>query len=174
MADLLRRCNSERYVGSETSLMNIPQAVYPAFFSLYVSRERRSSVQAMQLSNGLANPLGLWLGHLMFDSLFTVFTATVIIIIFSTVTSYFNGLGFLVCVFFLRSDRMEYQIPYPVVGHGPLWNHCHIVGVLCLFIHAFTSVFLRYCCGFPNHRVHGVCTLRWPLFHAHANTNRST
>jgi len=60
-------------------------------------------VQAMQLSNGLANPFGLWLGHLMFDSLFTVFIATVIIIIFSTVTSYFNGPGFLV-VFLLQSS----------------------------------------------------------------------
>lgn len=70
-------------------------AVYPAFFSLYVSRERRSSVQAMQLSNGLANPLGLWLGHLMFDSLFTVFIATVATVIFSVATDYLHGLGFL-------------------------------------------------------------------------------
>jgi len=79
--------------------MNFPQAVYPAFFSLYVSRERRSSVQAMQLSNGLANPVGLWLGHLMFDSLFTVFIATVIVTVFSTVSNKFHGPGFLVRVF---------------------------------------------------------------------------
>ena len=54
-------------------------------------------MQAMQLSNGLANPFGLWLGHLMFDSLFTVFIATVAIVIFSVATDYFHGLGFLVC-----------------------------------------------------------------------------
>ena len=155
--------------------MNLSQAVYPAFFSLYVSRERRSSVQAMQLSNGLANPLGLWLGHLIFDSLFTVFSATIIVIVFSTVTNYFNGLGFLVCVFqLLRSDRMEYRTSYPVVGYGPLRDHCHVVGVLCLFVHVFTSVFLRYCCGFPSHYFRGMCILRWPSVHTHANTNRST
>lgn len=45
------------------------RAVYPPFFSLFVSQEWRSSVQAMQLSNDLANPVGLWLGHLIFDSL---------------------------------------------------------------------------------------------------------
>ena len=93
---------------SKTSLVNIPQAVYPAFFSLYVSRERRSSVQAMQLSNGLANPVGLWLGHLMFDSLFTVFIATITIIIFSTTTNQFNGPGLLVRGFPSGCDGTKY------------------------------------------------------------------
>ena len=55
-------------------------------------------MQAMQLSNGLANPVGLWLGHLMFDSLFTVFIATVVIVVFSTVSNKFHGPGFLVRV----------------------------------------------------------------------------
>ncbi|KAG9313874.1 P-loop containing nucleoside triphosphate hydrolase protein [Chiua virens] len=69
-------------------------AVYPAFFSLYVSRERRSSVQAMQLSNGLSDPIGLWLGHLLWDSLFGVIIATIIIIVFATtVSNQFYGLG---------------------------------------------------------------------------------
>lgn len=70
--------------------------MYPAFFSLYVSRERRSSVQAMQLSNGLSNPAGLWLGHLMFDSIFSVFAATVTIIVFTSQSAQFHGLGFFV------------------------------------------------------------------------------
>ncbi|KAH7911590.1 P-loop containing nucleoside triphosphate hydrolase protein [Hygrophoropsis aurantiaca] len=69
-------------------------AVFPAFFSLYVSRERRSAVQAMQLSNGLSNPIGLWLGHLLFDSIFSVTLATIIVIIFATTTGQFKGLGF--------------------------------------------------------------------------------
>lgn len=72
------------------------QAVFPAFFSLYVSRERRSSVQAMQLSNGLANPIGLWLGHLAFDSMFTVLLATIIIVIFAVASNQFHGLGLFV------------------------------------------------------------------------------
>ncbi|VDB86266.1 unnamed protein product [Peniophora sp. CBMAI 1063] len=69
-------------------------AVYPAFFSLYVSRERRSSVQAMQFSNGLSNPVGLWLGHAMFDSIFVVIVATIITIIFAAASNQFHGLGF--------------------------------------------------------------------------------
>ncbi|KIJ66518.1 hypothetical protein HYDPIDRAFT_174588 [Hydnomerulius pinastri MD-312] len=69
-------------------------AVFPAFFSLYVSRERRSSVQAMQLSNGLSDPIGLWLGHLLWDSIFSVTLATIIIIIFAAVSNQFHGLGF--------------------------------------------------------------------------------
>jgi hypothetical protein len=72
------------------------QAVYPAFYALYVSRERLSSVQAMQFSNGLTNPIGLWLGHLMFDTISSVLLSTIIIIIFATVAHQFYGLGFLV------------------------------------------------------------------------------
>ncbi|KZT01143.1 P-loop containing nucleoside triphosphate hydrolase protein [Laetiporus sulphureus 93-53] len=68
-------------------------SAFPAFFSLYVSKERRSSVQAMQFSNGLSNPVGLWLGHLMFDSIFSLIVATVMIIIFATVSTQFAGLG---------------------------------------------------------------------------------
>ncbi|KAJ7508422.1 hypothetical protein B0H11DRAFT_2304369 [Mycena galericulata] len=70
-------------------------AVYPAFFALYVSKERRSSVQAMQFSNGLHNPVGLWLGHLCFDSIFTLIMSTIVVIIFAAVSNQFHGLGFL-------------------------------------------------------------------------------
>ncbi|KAG2067404.1 P-loop containing nucleoside triphosphate hydrolase protein [Suillus decipiens] len=69
-------------------------AVFPAFFSLYVSRERRSAVQAMQLSNGLSDPIGLWIGHLLWDSICSVILATIIIIVFATTTNQFTGLGF--------------------------------------------------------------------------------
>ncbi|KAJ3561814.1 hypothetical protein NP233_g9967 [Leucocoprinus birnbaumii] len=68
-------------------------SVYPAFFALYVSRERRSSVQAMQLLNGLSDPIGLWLGHLMFDTVFIVILSTVIVIVFTGVSNQFHGLG---------------------------------------------------------------------------------
>jgi ATP-binding cassette, subfamily A (ABC1), member 3 len=74
----------------------IPQAVYPAFFALYVSKERRSSVQAMQFSNGLSNPVGLWLGHLVFDSIFSLVSSSIIIIIFAAVSNQFHGLGLFV------------------------------------------------------------------------------
>lgn len=90
-----------------STLTSFPQSVFPAFFSLYVSRERRSSVQAMQLSNGLANPVGLWLGHLMFDSLFSLFASTIIVIIFVSVSNQFHGLGFLVSPSPQLSPRFE-------------------------------------------------------------------
>ena len=67
--------------------------MYPAFFALYVSKERRSSVQAMQLSNGLSDPIGLWLGHLMFDTVFSVILTTIIIIIFAAASNQFHGIG---------------------------------------------------------------------------------
>ncbi|KAK7686529.1 hypothetical protein QCA50_010128 [Cerrena zonata] len=87
-------------------------AVFPAFFSLYVSKERRSAVQAMQLSNGLADPVGLWLGHLMFDSIFCIVIATLIIIIFAGVSNQFHGLGFFWVVLVL----------YGIVG--ALFSYC--------------------------------------------------
>ncbi|KAI0327677.1 P-loop containing nucleoside triphosphate hydrolase protein [Cubamyces sp. BRFM 1775] len=87
-------------------------AVYPAFFSLYVAKERRSSVQAMQLSNGLSDPIGLWLGHLLFDSVVGVINATLIVIIFAAATNQFHGLGFFWVVLVL----------YGIVG--ALFSYC--------------------------------------------------
>ena len=81
------------------------QAVFPAFFTLYVAQERRSSVQAMQFSNGLSNPAGLWLGHLMFDSIFSIVAATILVAIFSTQSTLFTGLGYLVCRFTFPAEE---------------------------------------------------------------------
>lgn len=131
-------------------------------------------MQAMQLSNGLANPVGLWLGHLMFDSLFTIFIATVNIIIFTAVTNKFNGPGFLVRAFPLLSGETEFRISYTVVGHDPLRDYGYIVGILRLFIHVLTSGFLRCRCGFSSRHVPGMCAIRWQLVHAHTNTDRYT
>ncbi|KAF9004918.1 P-loop containing nucleoside triphosphate hydrolase protein [Hymenopellis radicata] len=66
-------------------------AVYTAFYALYVSNERRSAVQAMQFSNGLSDPIGLWLGHLAFDVIFSIISASVIIIIFAAASNQFTG-----------------------------------------------------------------------------------
>ncbi|TFK69908.1 P-loop containing nucleoside triphosphate hydrolase protein [Pluteus cervinus] len=77
-----------------TAFFCAAMSVYPAFYALYVSRERRSSVQAMQMSNGLTNPLGLWLGHLAFDSVFAVIISTIVIVVLAGTTSEFHGLGF--------------------------------------------------------------------------------
>ena len=51
----------------------------------------------MQLSNGLTDPIGLWIGHLMFDSLAVLLSSTVIVVVFAAVVpDAFVGLGFLV------------------------------------------------------------------------------
>lgn len=50
----------------------------------------------MQFSNGLSNPLGLWLGHLLFDSIFAVIMATIVVIIFATATDQLHQLGLFV------------------------------------------------------------------------------
>ncbi|KAF9011272.1 hypothetical protein BDQ17DRAFT_1537998 [Cyathus striatus] len=68
---------------------------FPALFVIYVSRERYSSVHAMQLSNGLANPLGLWMGHILFDCIPTFLVATVISIVYATLREKFQGVGYL-------------------------------------------------------------------------------
>ncbi|KAJ6526262.1 hypothetical protein DFH09DRAFT_1187858 [Mycena vulgaris] len=70
-------------------------AVFPAFFALYVAKERESEVKTMQLSNGISNPVGLWLGHLMFDSTSVVLTATLVVVLFANLSQQFHGLGFL-------------------------------------------------------------------------------
>lgn len=73
------------------------QAIYPAFFALYVSRERKSAVQEMLMSNGLSDPIGLWLGHLMFDTITVVILSTIIIVVCAAAAGpAFAGLGFLV------------------------------------------------------------------------------
>lgn len=55
-------------------------------------------MQAMQLSNGLTDPIGLWIGHLMFDTIFSVILTTIIVIIFAAVSNQFHGLGEMVCL----------------------------------------------------------------------------
>ncbi|KAG9085734.1 hypothetical protein FRC06_003473 [Ceratobasidium sp. 370] len=67
-------------------------ALWPAFSILYVSAERRSSIQAMQLSNGMV-PAGLWLGHLLFDLPWVELIATIVVVVFGTATSQFYALG---------------------------------------------------------------------------------
>ncbi|KAJ7881460.1 hypothetical protein B0H13DRAFT_2049321, partial [Mycena leptocephala] len=80
---------------------SIVMGIYPAFFTLYVVKERQSEVKTMQLSNGISNPIGLWLGHLMFDCISVLIVSTVVIILFAFLTPAFFGLGLLWLVMFL-------------------------------------------------------------------------
>jgi hypothetical protein len=63
---------------------------------LYVARERQSAVKTMQLSNGISNPVGLWCGHLLFDSIPIFVMATLVVILFAHLSHQFYGLGILV------------------------------------------------------------------------------
>ncbi|KAF9479407.1 P-loop containing nucleoside triphosphate hydrolase protein [Pholiota conissans] len=95
------------------SIFGAAMSIFPAFFTIYIANERQSSVQAMQLSNGLANPLGMWLGHLMFDSIFSVITATVIVIVYATVKEKFQGIGVLwliICLYGWAGTLLSYVI----------------------------------------------------------------
>ncbi|KAH7923324.1 hypothetical protein BV22DRAFT_594380 [Leucogyrophana mollusca] len=76
------------------STFGVALVIFTAFFSVYVFLERRTAVKAMQRSNGLSNPVGLWLGHLLFDSISFVFVASVIAIALAA-ASRFHGVGYL-------------------------------------------------------------------------------
>ena len=63
-----------------TIIFCLLQALYPAFFALYPTFERRSKVRALQYSNGV-RPVPLWLSHLAFDAIFIVIISIVCIIL---------------------------------------------------------------------------------------------
>lgn len=115
--------------------------MHTAFYAVYVTKERRSSVQAMQLSNGLTNPIGLWLGHLMFDVIWSILLSSIIIIIFATVSNKFHGLGFLVCFFSrcLKAFILMMSGYITVGGLGALWLRRRPLFVLHFFNSDITS-----------------------------------
>jgi ATP-binding cassette subfamily A (ABC1) protein 3 len=74
--------------------------------------------------------VGLWLGHLLFDSVFTVIVATIICIIFGTASHQFHGLGlFVSCSPFVTSMCLNFWdtqwvvlVLYGIVG--ALFAYC--------------------------------------------------
>ncbi|KZP00844.1 P-loop containing nucleoside triphosphate hydrolase protein [Calocera viscosa TUFC12733] len=64
------------------AFFGLAMGVFPAFFTLYTARERRTSVQAMGYSNGLT-PLGLWLGHLLFEIPSILIISSIISLVFA-------------------------------------------------------------------------------------------
>lgn len=69
-----------------------------------------------QYSNG-ASPLGVWLGHLLFEMPAILFASTVIIIIFAVATSQFNYPGALWACFVLFGVT------------GSLWSFMFSLGI---------------------------------------------
>jgi ATP-binding cassette subfamily A (ABC1) protein 3 len=104
------------------------KGVFPAFFALYVTKERRSDVQAMQLSNGIANPASLWFGHLLFDGMFGVIVATVVAAVFATVSKQFSYIGLFVGVQPLFVCKVTHKIQWFI-----------------LVLYGYTSILFAYC-----------------------------
>ncbi|KAK9774832.1 hypothetical protein SCAR479_08387 [Seiridium cardinale] len=75
-------------------------AVYPAFFCLYPTYERRSKVRALQYSNGIRG-LPLWLSYMMFDMIFVLIISVVCTALISVIPTHFWGIGHLWLVQFL-------------------------------------------------------------------------
>lgn len=74
-------------------------AIYPAFFCLYPTYERRSKVRALQYSNGV-RALPLWLSYMLFDMVFVLLIACISTKIITPQT-HFWGIAYLGIVSFL-------------------------------------------------------------------------
>ena len=85
-----------------------------------MATERQSGVQAMQLSNGLAKSISLWLGHLVFDGFFCVLIATINTAVFATLAGQFHGLGLFVGVSAFPRTRLLIWISVGL--YGSVWT----------------------------------------------------
>ncbi|KAG9125960.1 hypothetical protein FRC07_005437, partial [Ceratobasidium sp. 392] len=82
------------------SFFGSSMAAWPAMAALYVTKERASQVQAMQLSNGIS-PAGMWIGHLLFEIPIILVISGAITGVFASTGQFFNlGLVFLAIVLY--------------------------------------------------------------------------
>lgn len=80
--------------------MGLALAVYPAFFALYPSNERRRFVRALEYSNGV-RPFPLWMAYLLFDFMFTLVGAAIITAIWAGASNVWYHIEYIFVVFFL-------------------------------------------------------------------------
>ncbi|CAE6371657.1 unnamed protein product, partial [Rhizoctonia solani] len=71
------------------SFFGSSMAAWPAMAALYVTKERASHVQAMQLSNGIS-PAGMWIGHLLYEIPIILAISGAITGIFASTGQFFN------------------------------------------------------------------------------------
>ncbi|CAE6450969.1 unnamed protein product [Rhizoctonia solani] len=138
--------------------------LWPAFFALYVSAERRSSVQAMQLSNGMT-PAGLWLGHLLFDLPWVVLISTIVTVIFATVTSQFYALGVLWVVMVLYGIAgalfayvVSTFVSSPLAAFAVAGGYNVVISVLYTAAYMLTLTYSR-----PSESDHSLQTVHYTL-----------
>ncbi|OAA70550.1 ABC transporter [Cordyceps fumosorosea ARSEF 2679] len=80
--------------------MGIALAIYPAFFALYPSSERRRFVRALQYSNGV-RPLPLWLAYLTFDFLLVLVSSAVVTAVWASLSNVWYNISYIFVVLFL-------------------------------------------------------------------------
>ncbi|CAE6424352.1 unnamed protein product [Rhizoctonia solani] len=71
------------------SFFGSSMAAWPAMAALYVTKERASHVQAMQLSNGIS-PAGMWIGHLLYEIPIILVISGAITGVFASTGQFFN------------------------------------------------------------------------------------
>ncbi|KAF5621617.1 ABC transporter [Fusarium tjaetaba] len=80
--------------------MSIALSVYPAFFALYPSNERRKFIRGLQYSNGV-RPLPLWIAYLLFDLIIVLVSTAIVVAIWAGVSDIWFNIGYVFLVLFL-------------------------------------------------------------------------
>jgi ABC-type multidrug transport system ATPase subunit len=80
--------------------MGLALALYPAFFALYPSNERRRFVRGLQYSNGV-RPFPLWISYLLFDFIFVLVSAALVTAIWVGMSNIWYHIGYVFVVMFL-------------------------------------------------------------------------
>ncbi|KAL6409583.1 hypothetical protein AUP68_05959 [Ilyonectria robusta] len=80
--------------------MGIALSVYPAFFALYPSMERRRFVRGLEYSNGV-RPFPLWIAYLLFDFSIALVSSAIITAIWAGISNIWFHLGYVFLVLFL-------------------------------------------------------------------------
>jgi ATP-binding cassette, subfamily A (ABC1), member 3 len=80
--------------------MSIALSVYPAFFALYPSNERRRFVRGLQYSNGV-RPFPLWIAYLLFDLIIVLVSTAIVVAIWAGVSDIWFNIGYVFLVLFL-------------------------------------------------------------------------
>ncbi|KAI5464803.1 hypothetical protein BGZ63DRAFT_378729 [Mariannaea sp. PMI_226] len=80
--------------------MGIAMSVYPAFFALYPSMERRRFVRGLEYSNGV-RPFPLWVAYLLFDFTIALVSSAIVTAVWAGVSQIWFHLGYVFLVLFL-------------------------------------------------------------------------
>ena len=110
----------------------------------------------MQLSNGLTNPAGLWLGHLLFDGISCTIMATIVVVVFTVASDQFHGLGYFVSLYnsFTTKPRNNDYLFHAVGRACAIWIGRCAFFVLRFPFRCISSRGVRRCCGLSSCHVH--------------------